>query len=167
MFFQSFTLLYISKKGKSGRIMKKNTYQTIIFELNQTGQVSQKLLLSLSAPIVIKMFYNLFGPTGTHQLSENGYNKILSVLKETDDKLPNMPVPFASSTLTQLFYEKIGQHITGETGFEEDSENFEEITDDLVVDDLLDLLNFAKVDFDDEYADYIKNRLLQLCSISR
>ena len=147
--------------------MKKNTYQTIIFELNQTGQVSQKLLLSLSAPIVIKMFYNLFGPTGTHQLSENGYNKILSVLKETDDKLPNMPVPFASSTLTQLFYEKIGQHITGETGFEEDSENFEEITDDLVVDDLLDLLNFAKVDFDDEYADYIKNRLLQLCSISQ
>ena len=167
MFFQSFTLLYISKKGKSGRIMKKNTYQTIIFELNQTGQVLHKLLLSLSAPIVIKMFYNLFGPTGTHQLSENGYNKILSVLKETDDKLPSMPVPFASSTLTQLFYEKIGQHITGETDFEEDSENFEEITDDLVVDDLLDLLNFAKVDFDDEYADYIKNRLLQLCSISQ
>ena len=147
--------------------MKKNTYQTIISELNQTGQVSQKLLLSLSAPIVIKMFYNLFGPTGTHQLSENGYKKILNELKETKDKLPSMPVPFASSTLTQLFYEKIGQHITGETGFEEDSENFEEITDDLVVDDLLDLLNFAKVDFDDEYADYIKNRLLQLCSISQ
>ena len=167
MFFQSFTLLYISKKGKSERIMKKNTYQTISFELNQTGQVSQKLLLSLSAPIVIKMFYNLFGPTGTHQLSENGYNKIHTELKETDDKLPSMPVPFASSTLTQLFYEKIGQHITGETDFEEDSENFEEITDDLVVDDLLDLLNFAKVDFDDEYADYIKNRLLQLCSISQ
>ena len=147
--------------------MKKNTYHTIISEINQTGQVSQKLLHSLSAPIVMKMFYNLFGPNGTHQLSENAYYKILAELKATEVELPNLSVPYANSTLIQLFYDKIGQLITNESVFEENNENDDEETDDLTVDDLLDLLNFAMEDHDNCYAEQIKNRLSHLVQLIR
>lgn len=147
--------------------MKKTTYHAIIFELNQTGQVSQKLLHSLSIPIVIKMFYNLFGPSGTHKLSEKTYYKFLTELKDYEEWLPNTPVPYASSTLIHLFYEKIGRHLTSETVFEDDTENIEEETNYLTVDDLLDLLNFAKEDHDEGYAEHIKNRLSEICSVSR
>ncbi len=147
--------------------MKNNTYHTIITELNQTGQVSQKLLHSLSAPIIIKMFYNLFGPSGTHQLSENGYYKILTELKDSKEELPKKTVPYASSTLIHLFYDKIGRHVTAETVFEEDEGDSNEETNDLTVDDLLDLLNFANEDHDEQYAEHIKNRLSQICSLLR
>lgn len=147
--------------------MKKNTYHAIIFELNQTGQVSQKLLHSLSAPIVIKMFYNLFGPSGTHQLTDNSYHKFLTELKNLEEGLPNTPVPYASSTLVHLFYDKIGRHLTSETSFEDDTKNVEEDANYLTVDDLLDLLNFAKEDHDECYAEHIKSRLSQICSVMR
>ena len=147
--------------------MKKNTYNTIISEINQTGQVSKKLLLSLTAPIVIKMFYNLFGPNGTHSLSEKTYSKILNELKAAEHELPTLPVPYASATLIQLFYDKIGQYVTSESIFEENHDELETVTDDLTVDDLLDLLNFANEDEDEDYAEHIKNRLTQMCSFTK
>lgn len=147
--------------------MKKNTYHTIIAELNQSGQVSQKLLHSLSAPIIIKMFYNLFGPSGTHRLSENAYYKILTELKDHTEELPNTSVPYASSTLIHLFYDKIGRHVTAETILEDDEGDSKEETNDLTVDDLLDLLNFANEDHDELYAEHIKDRLSQICSLLR
>jgi hypothetical protein len=145
--------------------MKKNTYHAIITELNQTGQISQKLLHSLSAPIIIKMFYNLFGPSGTYQLNDNAYHTILTELKDIEGELPDISVPYPSSTLIHLFYDKIGRHVTSETVFEEDGVNAEEETNNLTVDDLLDLLNFANEDHDEFYAEQIKNRLYQICSI--
>ena len=114
------------------------------------------------------MFYNLFGPNGSHPLSEKAYSKILDELKADEHELPNSPVPFASSTLVQLFYDKIGQHVTNETVFEEvDGDNFEMVSDDLTVDDLLDLLNFAIEDNDADYAEHIKKRLTQMCSFTK
>ena len=147
--------------------MKKNTYQTIISEIDQTGQVSQKLLHSLSAPIVMKMFYNLFGPNGTHQLSEKAYYKILAELKAAKAELPNLQVPYANSTLIQLFYDKIGQHLPTEPIFDEDDENEDDKSDNLTVDDLLDLLNFALEDNDNCYADHIKSRLSTIVHLIR
>ena len=142
--------------------MKKNTYLLISDEIMDTRQVSPKLVRTLTAPIVVKMFYNLFGPSGNYLLSENAYMALQNELEETGHPLPELAVPYSSSTLVHLFYDIIGRHLTSDTNFVSD-EPEEQETMMLTVDDLLDLLLFAKEDNDELYIHDIKNRLAALC----
>ena len=143
--------------------MKKNTYLLISDEIMDTRQVSPKLVRTLTAPIVVKMFYNLFGPSGNYLLSENAYMALQNELEETGHPLPELAVPYSSSTLVHLFYDIIGRHLTSDTNFVSD-EPEEQETMMLTVDDLLDLLLFAKEDNDELYIQDIKNRLSALCN---
>ena len=142
--------------------MKKNTYLLISDEIMDTRQVSPKLVRTLTAPIVVKMFYNLFGPSGNYLLSENAYMALQNELEETGHPLPELAVPYSSSTLVHLFYDIIGRHLTSDTNFVSDEPEDQE-TMMLTVDDLLDLLLFAKEDHDELYIQDIKNRLAALC----
>ncbi|MGM9931725.1 MULTISPECIES: hypothetical protein [Bacillaceae] len=142
--------------------MKKNTYLLITDEIMNTGQVSPKLVQTLSAPIVVKMFYNLFGPSGTHLLSENTYLALKNELEKTDHPLPEMAVPYSSSTLVHLYYNVIGRHLSSDSSLISD-DSHDQNTLMLTVDDLLDLLLFAKEEGDEEYMNDIKNRLSALC----
>ena len=142
--------------------MKKNTYLLITDEIMNTGQVSPKLVQTLSAPIVVKMFYNLFGPSGTHLLSENTYLALKNELEKTDHPLPEMAVPYSSSTLVHLYYNVIGRHLSSDSSLISD-DSYDQNTLMLTVDDLLDLLLFAKEEGDEEYMNDIKNRLSALC----
>lgn len=144
------------------RLMKKNTYLLITDEIMNTGQVSPKLVQTLSAPIVVKMFYNLFGPSGTHLLSENTYLALKNELEKTDHPLPEMAVPYSSSTLVHLYYNVIGRHLSSDSSLISD-DSHDQNTLMLTVDDLLDLLLFAKEEGDEEYMNDIKNRLSALC----
>ena len=142
--------------------MKKNTYLLISDEIMDTRQVSPKLVHTLTAPIVVKMFYNLFGPSGNYLLSENAYMALQNELEGTGHPLPELAVPYSSSTLVHLFYDIIGRHLTSDTNFVSDEPEDQE-TMMLTVDDLLDLLLFAKEDNDELYIQDIKNRLAALC----
>lgn len=142
--------------------MKKNTYLLISDEIMDTRQVSPKLVRTLTAPIVVKMFYNLFGPSGNYLLSENAYMALQNELEETGHPLPELAVPYSSSTLVHLFYDIIGRHLTSDKNFVGDEPEDQE-TMMLNVDDLLDLLLFAQEDNDEMYIQDIKNRLAALC----
>ena len=142
--------------------MKKNTYLLITDEIMNTGQVSPKLVQTLTVPIVVKMFYNLFGPSGNYLLSENTYLALQSELDDADHPLPEMAVPYSSSTLVHLHYDLIGKHLNSDTSLiSDESENENSLM--LTVDDLLDLLLFAKEDEDEDYIHEIKERLAALC----
>ncbi len=142
--------------------MKKNTYLLITDEVMNTGQVSPKLVQTLSAPIVVKMFYNLFGPSGNHLLSKNMYTALLKDLEETDNPLPEKVVPYSCSTLVHLYYHFIGRHLTSDSGLiSDESDNQDPMM--LTVDDMLDLLLFAKEDEDETYVYEIKKRLADFC----
>lgn len=142
--------------------MKKNTYLLITDEIMNTGQVSPKLVQTLSVPIVVKMFYNLFGPSGNHLLSKNTYLALQSELEDTNYPLPEMAVPYSSSTLVHLYYDIIGRHLASDASLISDEAD-EQNALMLTVDDLLDLLLFAKEDEDEAYMHDIKERLASLC----
>lgn len=142
--------------------MKKKTYLLITDEIIHTGQVSSKLAQTLTVPIVVKMFYNLFGPSGTHLLSENTYQALQYELENTDHPLPEMAMPYSSATLVHLFYNVIGRHLSSDTSLiGDDSQDQHALR--LTVDDFLDLLLFAKEEGDEEYMHNLKERLSALC----
>lgn len=146
--------------------MRIETTVIIVEEIKRTKTVHEKLLASLSTPILLKMFNELYGKNGEHELSDIAFDTIVEEL-ENHDYLPESQngEKITDGLLVETFVDLYGESIKTEVAATEENKYSVEIderqSNHLELDDLLDLLSMAIKDEDTKYANEIKKRLLQ------
>ena len=149
--------------------MRSKTKEIILAEIRNTNTVYDKLLISLTTPVLLTVFEKLFGGTAEYTLSDKCFDMIVEEL-EIADLLPETTggekITDAMLVRTFVSYHQ-GKEKAQEEAEEavrkfEQGEINEQETEHLTLDDLLDLLSLAIKDNDTAYANEIKKRLLHM-----
>ena len=142
--------------------MKSSVKEILISEIRHTNTVYEKLLVSLTTPILLTIFKQLFGKNGEFSLSDECFDFIVEEL-ETHDRLPETTgEKITDAYLVELFTDIYNNQETEHSSLEESPYEDETLTPHLTLDDLLDLLNIALKQNDTLYANELKKRLLVL-----
>ena len=148
--------------------MRSKTKEIILAEIRKTNTVYEKLLISFTTPVLLTVFEKLFGGKAEYTLSDKCFDMIVEEL-EIADKLPeSSDEKITDAMLVGIFVsyyqEKEQEQASAETSVSEyeDGDIDERNTENLTLDDLLDLLSLAIKDNDINYANEIKKRLLHM-----
>lgn len=151
--------------------MRSKTKEIILAEVRQTNTVFEKLLTSLTTPVLLTVFEKLFGGKAEYTLSDKCFDVIVEEL-ELVDKLPETTGgKITDAMLVEIFVshyqeEEKQRELAEKTASEFTEEIDEQNTESLTLDDLLDLLSLAIKDNDMMYANEIKKRLLHMNRVS-
>ncbi|KMY44873.1 hypothetical protein AC622_12130 [Bacillus sp. FJAT-27916] len=148
--------------------MRSKTKEIILAEVRQTNTVYEKLLTSLTTPVLLTVFEKLFGGKAEYTLSDKCFDMIVEELEILDMLPETTGEKITDAMLVEIFvshYQEEEKRKDSEkqivNEFEE-GEIDEQNTESLTLDDLLDLLSLAIKDNDIIYANEIKKRLLHM-----
>ncbi|WP_455661183.1 hypothetical protein [Pradoshia sp.] len=148
--------------------MRSKTKEIILAEIRKTNTVYEKLLISLTTPVLLTVFEKLFGEKSDYTLSDKCFDMIVEEL-EIADLLPETSgEKITDAMLVNIFVSYYQEKETGQESPREMVNEYEEgeideqETENLTLDDLLDLLSLAIKDNDSHYANEIKKRLLHM-----
>ena len=135
--------------------MRSKTKEIILAEVRQANTVYEKLVTSLTTPVLLTVFEKLFGGKAEYTLSDKCFDMIVEEL----EIFAMLVEIFVSHYQEEEKRKDSEKQIVNE--FEE-GEIDEQNTESLTLDDLLDLLSLAIKDNDIIYANEIKKRLLHM-----
>ncbi|QFK71131.1 hypothetical protein F7984_07660 [Pradoshia sp. D12] len=142
--------------------MKSTTKEIIVSEIRQTKTVYEKLLISLTTPVLLTIFKQLFGRNGEFSLSDKGFDCVVEEL-ESQNRLPETNGEKITDALLVDIFTDFYTNQNEDNPLKDQMPSVDEqSTPHLTLDDLLDLLNIAMKHHDILYANELKRRLLVL-----
>ena len=142
--------------------MKSTAKEIIVSEIRHTNTVYEKLLESLTTPVLLTIFKELFGKDGEFSLSDKGFDFVVEELEHRDRLPETIGQKITDAILVELFTDIYTNQEPEGTETKIVPAGDEQSTPHLTLDDLLDLLNIALKENDILYANEIKRRLLVL-----
>jgi hypothetical protein len=148
--------------------MRSKTKEIMLAEIRKTNTVYEKLLISLTTPVLLTVFEKLFGGKAEYTLSDKCFDMIVEELEIADLLPETTDEKITDAMLVEIFVsyhqnKEIAQESADKAAYDDDEGVIDEQdTESLTLDDLLDLLSLAIKDDDIHYANEIKKRLLHM-----